>query len=101
MLRGKRLFRFGLRFLLALVAVVGVVLGVWTNAERRRMAAVAAIREAGGKVGYGYQYYHNQPGEGGGSFITEVRSWDTFPEHHPDAPRPSRGWRDLIEFEAT
>jgi hypothetical protein len=51
----RRLWRFSLRTLLAVVTLVALVLGVWVSRAERQRQAVAAIQAAGGIVRYDYQ----------------------------------------------
>ena len=51
----SRRFQFSLRFALASIAIVGVLLGIEVNRAARQQIAVAAIREMGGTVIYNWQ----------------------------------------------
>jgi hypothetical protein len=53
--RRPRWFRFSLRMMLVMVAVLCVWLAFTFNAARRQKEAVAAILRAGGTVSYDYQ----------------------------------------------
>src|SRR5688572_13909033 len=53
--RKRRWFQFALPTLLGLVTVLCVVLGLWVQRAERQRRAVAAIREMGAEVIYGYE----------------------------------------------
>ena len=57
----SRWFRFSLRTLLLLIAVLCVWLGIQVNAARRQREAVAAIQSAGGSVVYDYEIVPRPP----------------------------------------
>jgi hypothetical protein len=51
----SRWFRFSLRTLLLVIAVLCVWLGIQVNAARRQKEAVAAIQKAGGEINFDFQ----------------------------------------------
>src|SRR4051812_43109666 len=52
----KRFFRFSLRTVLVVLTLLCVALGRWVVRAQRQKEAVAAVRQAGGKVAYTYEF---------------------------------------------
>jgi len=86
----SRWFRFSLRTLLLLIAVLCVWLGIQVNAAHRQKAAVEAILRAGGSVGYTYQLRPD------GTFRSPYPEFSLFYIDR-NAPTPGPAWlRKLI-----